>query len=93
MPRETDEQDSTISVYFNYIMALVVTTAIFVVEYFTDKGWVDGVLIGVLISKVFDGVTKQNEYFFPTRRSAPPKPNGETDTDAEKRGNEQNGSN
>lgn len=67
--RKTDEQDSTISIYGNYLMALLVTAAVFVVEILWNRGWLDGALLGVLISKIFDGVSKQNEYFFPTRRS------------------------
>lgn len=70
--RETDEKDSTTAVWWNYIMALGVTGAVFTVEILTDAGILDGALIGILISKVYDGLSKQNEYYFPvsSRKSA-----------------------
>ena len=66
--RPSDDHDSTISVYLNYFVATLVTIGIFVVDIFTDKGLLDGALIGVLITKVFDSISKQNEYFFPSKR-------------------------
>lgn len=66
--RDSDDEDSTFSVWGNYIMAFLVTGGIFAVDIFTDKGILDGALIGVLISKVWDGISKQNEYFFPSKR-------------------------
>ena len=68
-PRDSDEKDSTVSVWGNYLMAFLVTAGVFAVDVFTEKGLLDGALIGIIISKVWDGVTKQNDYFFPTRRS------------------------
>ena len=72
--RESDDEDSTVSVWGNYIMALLVTGGIFAVDILTDKGILDGALIGVLISKVWDGISKQNEYFFPSKRPSAEKP-------------------
>lgn len=74
--RNSDDEDSTISVWGNYLMALLVTGGIFAVDIFTDKGILDGALIGVLISKVWDGISKQNEYFFPSKRPVSEKQNG-----------------
>ena len=68
MARITDEQDSTTSVWANYLSAALVTGGVFAVEILTDKGWLDGALIGMLFTKVFDGISKQNDYFFPNRR-------------------------
>lgn len=62
--RESDEQDSTVAVIANYIMAAVVTCGIIAIDIFTDKGILDGSLIGMIIIKVYDGITKQNDYFF-----------------------------
>ena len=74
--RDSDDEDSTFSVWGNYIMAFLVTGGIFAVDIFTDKGILDGALIGVLISKVWDGISKQNEYFFPSKRPVTDKQNG-----------------
>lgn len=68
MARKTDEQDSTVSVWGNYIMAALVTGGVIALDIFTNKGLFDGSLIGMVIIKVWDGVTKQNDYFFPSRR-------------------------
>ncbi|MDE0323120.1 MAG: hypothetical protein OXN27_04295 [Candidatus Poribacteria bacterium] len=69
--RRTDEQDSTTSVWGNYIFAGLVTLGILVVEFYTEKGWIDGVLVGVILTKCYDWITAQNAYFFPTRRPEP----------------------
>ena len=66
--RETDEEDSTHAVWLNYAVAILATAGVFAVDLFTDKKLLDGALIGILISKVYDGLTKMNEYFFPTNR-------------------------
>lgn len=81
MPRKTDEQDSTASVWFNYFVAILVTGGIFAVDIFTSKGILDGTLIGMLITKVWDGISKQNDYFFPSRRSDPKQEEGDKNTD------------
>ena len=78
LARESDEEDSTYAVWLNYGIAFTVTVGIFLVDIFVDKGILDGSLIGMLIVKVFDGLTKQNEYFFPTNRGGK-SPNGGTD--------------
>lgn len=69
--RQSDEQDSTTSTWLNYTMATLVIVGIFVVEIIWDKGILDGTLIGILISNVFDALKMQNAYFFPSQR--PPK--------------------
>lgn len=76
LKRKTDEQDSTTAVWWNYGMAVFVTGGIFLVDIFVDKGLLDGAMIGILISKVYDGITKQNDYYFPTtsRNSKSPEP-------------------
>ena len=68
--RQTDEQDSTTSVWGNYIIAVLVSLGVFITDWVFDKGILDGALIGVLITKVYDGLTKQNDYFFPTSRGS-----------------------
>lgn len=87
--RKTDEQDSTVSVWGNYFTAILVTGGVFAVEIFLNRGWLDGALIGVLITKIYDGISKQNEYFFPNKRDSTPKhtPQTQGETDAEQRRN------
>lgn len=76
MPRETDEQDSTWALVGNYVMALLVTGGLIALDFLTDKGIWDGTLIGMVIIKVWDGVTKQNDYLFPSRRPDTKQHNG-----------------
>lgn len=79
--RKSDESDSTVSTWMNYVMALAVTAGIFYVEIKFKKGILDGTLIGMLIMKVYDALSKQNEYFFPSHR---PNKNGkETEEEEE----------
>ena len=75
--RETDEEDSTSAVWLNYIVAIAATAGVFAVDLFTDKALLDGALIGILISKVYDGLTKMNEYFFPTNRGGTKRESGD----------------
>lgn len=80
--RKTDESDSTIALVLNYVLASGVLFAIF---YAAAKGWndstlLDGVIVGIMLSKSFDWVTKSNEYFFPTSR-APKQTNNDGETD------------
>ncbi len=69
LKRESDEKDSTTAVWWNYVLAVLVTGGIFAVEIFFDKGILDGTLIGMLIIKVYDALNLQNAYFFPSQRS------------------------
>lgn len=76
--RKSDEGDSTISVVMNYLMVLGVIGGVFAIEILFNKGILDGTLIGVLIAKIFDGLDKQNNYFFPSSRNPKPQ-NGDTE--------------
>lgn len=84
MPRKTDEQDSTTSVKLNYFMAFLVTAGIFAADILTDKGILDGTLIGILITKVWDGISKQNDYFFPGGRANKPDNNKESENNEQR---------
>lgn len=70
--RESDEQDSTVSVWGNYIMAFCATGGLIALDIFTDKGILDGTIIGMIIIKVWDGISKMNDYYFPGRRTTNP---------------------
>ena len=70
--RETDEQDSTTSVWANYILAAAVIAGLIILDIKTNKGYIDGTIIGMILMKALDGLTKMNDYFFPGRsRTAP----------------------
>ena len=75
LKRESDEKDSTTSTWLNYLMAVLVTAGIFAADIIFDKGILDGALIGMLITKVFDALHLQNAYFFPSQRT-PKQQNG-----------------
>lgn len=67
MPRETDEQDSTTSVWWNYCLATAVIGGLIALDILTDKGYLDGTIIGMILMKALDGLTKMNDYYFPGR--------------------------
>jgi len=69
--RETDEQDSTTSVWANYLLAAGVIAGLIVLDIYTDKGYLDGTIIGMILMKALDGLTKMNDYFFPGRSRSP----------------------
>lgn len=76
--RESDEQDSTTSVWANYLLAAAVIAGLIVLDIMTDKGYIDGTIIGMILMKALDGLTKMNDYFFPGRsRNAPVPQNGQ----------------
>lgn len=68
--RKSDDKDSSIAVVLNYIGAFLIALGVFLTDWVFDKGILDGALIGVLISKAFDWITKMNEYYFPTNRGS-----------------------
>ena len=68
MPRDSDEQDSTFSVWANYILAAAVIAGLIALDIITAKGLLDGTIIGMILMKALDGLTKMNDYFFPSRR-------------------------
>ena len=74
--RKTDEGDSTVSVWANYILAAGVIAGLIMLDIYTDKGLLDGTIIGMILMKALDSLTKMNDYFFPTQRN--PKRNGDT---------------
>lgn len=69
--RITDEKDSTTSVWMNYLLASGVIGALIALDFYTDKGYLDGTIIGMILMKALDGLTKMNDYFFPGRRNFP----------------------
>lgn len=76
--RETDEKDSTTSVWWNYFLAAGVIGSLIAVDILTEKNFLDGTIIGMILMKALDGLTKMNDYFFPGRsRNAPPPQNGQ----------------
>ena len=75
--RESDEQDSTTSVWANYLLAAGVIVGLIILDIKTEKGYLDGTIIGMILMKALDGLTKMNDYFFPGRRSVAPTPNGQ----------------
>ena len=76
--RETDEQDSTTSVWANYLLAAGVIAGLIALDIYTDTGYLDGTIIGMILMKALDGLTKMNDYFFPGRsRNSPASPNGQ----------------
>lgn len=80
--RETDEKDSTTSVWANYILATAVIVGLIILDIKTGKGYIDGTIIGMILMKALDGLTKMNDYFFPGRRNIPvPNENNEQGKD------------
>lgn len=76
--RETDEKDSTTSVWWNYFLAAGVIIGLILLDIMTNKGYLDGTIIGMILMKALDGLTKMNDYFFPGRsRTNAPNPNGQ----------------
>ena len=65
--RETDEKDSTTSVWWNYLLAAGVIGGLIALDIFTEKGYLDGTIIGMILMKALDGLTKMNDYYFPGR--------------------------
>ena len=78
--RETDEQDSTTSVWGNYLLAAGVIILLVILDLKTEKGILDGSLIGMIVLKALDGLTKMNDYFFPGRSKNAPNGNNEQGT-------------
>ena len=79
--RESDEQDSTVSVWANYFLAAGVIIGLIVLDIYTQKGYLDGTIIGMILMKALDGLTKMNDYFFPgrSRTNSPPQNGVEKD--------------
>ena len=75
--RESDEQDSTTSVWANYLLAAGVIIGLIILDIKTEKGYLDGTIIGMILMKALDGLTKMNDYFFPGRRAVGPTPNAQ----------------
>lgn len=70
--RASDEQDSTTSVWANYILAAGVIGGLIVLDIKTETEFLDGTIIGMILMKALDGLTKMNDYYFPSRRPAAP---------------------
>lgn len=69
--RETDEKDSTTSVWWNYILATGAIAGLITLDIMTNKNILDGTIIGMILMKVLDGLTSMNAYFFPGRNKSP----------------------
>ena len=70
--RASDEQDSTTSVWWNYFLAAGVIGGLITLDILTNKSILDGTIIGMILMKALDGLTKMNDYFFPGRRTTNP---------------------
>ena len=77
MPRTSDEKDSTIALWGNYILAGLITVLLFVSDWYFDKQILDGALVGAIIGITLGWITCMNIYFFPSIKGDNEKKKGE----------------
>ena len=75
MPRRTDELDSTITNIGIFIYVTLLTSALFISDWFFDKSYLTETLIGILIGTPLGWVGSSVNYFF--QRKQDNKQNGE----------------
>ena len=76
MDREPDENHPTFSVWANYLLACAVIGGLFWLDVATKKELLDGTIIGMILMKALDSLTKMNDYFFPSTSRRTEKHNG-----------------
>ena len=68
MRRQTDEQDSTVALWGNYLLCGLILGLLFVTDWFFSKSLLSETLVGLLVGVPLGWIGAMNGYFFPSAR-------------------------
>lgn len=80
MRRQTDEQDSTVALWGNYLLCGLILGLLFVTDWFFSNDLLSETLVGLLVGVPLGWIGAMNGYFFPSARNA----NGQAKATVEK---------
>lgn len=69
MRRQTDEQDSTVALWGNYLLCGLILGLLFVTDWFFSKSLLSETLVGLLVGVPLGWIGAMNGYFFPSARN------------------------
>ena len=80
MRRQTDEQDSTVALWGNYLLCGLILGLLFVTDWFFSNSLLSETLVGLLVGVPLGWIGAMNGYFFPSARNT----NGQAKATGEK---------
>ena len=69
MRRQTDEQDSTVALWGNYLLCGLILGLLFVTDWFFSNNLLSETLVGLLVGVPLGWIGAMNGYFFPSARN------------------------
>ena len=81
MGRTSDEQDSTVALWGNYMLCGLILGLLFVTDWVFEKDVLSETLVGILVGAPIGWVASMNAYYFPSARNGkqPDKTEGKPD--------------
>ena len=70
MRRQTDEQDSTVALWGNYMLCGLILGLLFVTDWYFKNDLLSETLVGLLVGVPLGWIGAMNGYFFPSARNA-----------------------
>ena len=67
--RQTDEHDSTVALWGNYILCGLILGLLFVTDWYFKNGILSETLVGILVGAPIGWIASMNAYYFPSARN------------------------
>ena len=69
MKRQTDEFDSTVALWSNYLLCALILTLLFVTDWHFKNDILSETLVGILVGAPIGWIASMNAYYFPSARN------------------------
>ena len=69
MRRRTDEQDSTVALWGNYLLCGLILGLLFVTDWYFKHDILSETLVGILVGAPIGWIASMNAYYFPSARN------------------------
>ncbi len=69
MRRQTDEQDSTVALWGNYLLCGLILGLLFVTDWYFKHDILSETLVGILVGAPIGWIASMNAYYFPSARN------------------------
>ena len=69
MKRQTDEFDSTVALWSNYLLCALILTLLFATDWYFKQDILSETLVGILVGAPIGWIASMNAYYFPSARN------------------------
>lgn len=69
MARTSDEQDSTVALWGNYMLCGLILGLLFITDWFFQNDMLSETLVGILVGAPIGWIASMNAYYFPSAKA------------------------